>query len=67
MMRPRATLLMGTVDRGEYIVDVRAVAEAIVRRIRRRRRSEMLEAAQPGQDVPVRAHEREVAPGANLA
>jgi hypothetical protein len=33
MIRPRTTTLMGTVYRGEYVVDPRAVAEAIVARV----------------------------------
>ena len=65
MMRQRATLLMGTVHSGDYVVDVRAVAEAILRR-RRNRRSEMLEAAQAGDRRPVGADEQEPASGADI-
>jgi hypothetical protein len=68
MMRPRATLLMGTVYRGEYVVDPLAVAEAILKRSRRGwRRSRVLEPAQPGPDGAVRSHEDDAAPSPDLA
>jgi hypothetical protein len=68
MMRPRATLLIGTVYRGEYIVDPLAVADAILtRRGSRRRRSKVLEPAEPGADRPVRADEGDTASRPDLS
>lgn len=59
---------MGTVYRGEYVVDPLAVAEAIVERSlnRRRRRSKVLEASETGSDRPVRAHELDAATGTDV-
>ena len=68
MMRPQATLLMGTVYRGEYVVDPLAVAEAILQRsIGRRRRSKVLEAPESGSERPVRTYERDAASGPDVA
>ena len=67
MMRPQATLLMGTVCRGEYVVDPLAVAEAILERGIRRRRSPMLEASEAGSRRAIRAYERDAAPGPDVA
>jgi hypothetical protein len=68
MMRPRAALLMGTVYRGEYVIDTGAVAEAILaRRQRGRRPSEVVETLQSGSHGTVRAEERQAAPGADVS
>jgi hypothetical protein len=67
MMRPRATLLMGTVYRGEYVVDPLAVAEAILSRGVRRQPSKVLEASQAGSDRAARVYQRDVAPDPDLA
>ena len=67
MMRTRATLLMGTVYRGEYVVDTRAVAEAILSRRLRRRPSQMVETLQPGSHGAVRAEERQAASGPDVS
>jgi hypothetical protein len=56
---------MSSVYSGEYIVDPWAVAEAILSR-RRRRPSQLLEAAQVGPDRPVGTEQHEPAPGADL-
>ena len=61
MMRPRTTLLMGTVYRGEYVVDPRAVADAMVKRGLASRRSPMLETAEVAPDRSVRSDERDSA------
>jgi hypothetical protein len=67
MMRPRATLLMGTVYRGEYVVDPMAVAQAMLDRGMRRRPSKLLEASQAGSERTVRTYERQSAPSPDLA
>ena len=68
MMRPRASLLMGTVYRGEYVVDPLAVADAILkRRGARTRRSQVLETSQSGPDGAVGTHERNAAPEPDAA
>jgi hypothetical protein len=61
MMRPQATLLMGAVYRGEYVVDPVAVAEAILER-RTTRRSRVLEASEAGSERTIRAYKRDTAP-----
>jgi hypothetical protein len=68
MIRPRTTFLMGTVSRGEYVVDPRAVAEAILDRVRNRRGSPaVLEAVEVGADRSVGSAKREPAAGPDLA
>jgi hypothetical protein len=67
MMRARATLLMGTVYRGEYVVDTRAVAEAILRRRTPRRPSQMVEASQAGSGSTVGAEEPQATPGPDVS
>ena len=66
-MRPQATLLMGAVYRGEYVVDPLAVAEAILRRATSPGRSRMLEASEAGSERTIRAYERDAAPDPDVA
>jgi hypothetical protein len=66
-MRPQASVLMGTVYRGEYVVDPLAVAEAILERAIRRRRSRMLEAAEALSERSIRAYEGETAADPDLS
>jgi hypothetical protein len=66
-MRPQASVLMGTVYRGEYVVDPLAVAEAILERAIRSRRSRVLEAAEAMSERSIRAHEGEAAPDSDLS
>jgi hypothetical protein len=65
-MRPQASVLMGTVYRGEYVVDPLAVAEAILERAIRSRRSRVLEAAEAMSERSIRAHEGEPAADPDL-
>ena len=67
MMRPHATILMGTVYSGEYVVDPRAVAEAMLSRRHRRRPSKLVEAAKAGPPLAVGAEQRQAASGPDLA
>ena len=67
MMRPQATLLMGTIYRGEYVVDPLAVAEAIMNRQIRRRPSKLLEPSQARSDRSIRVYEREAAADSDVA
>lgn len=58
---------MGTVYRGEYVVDPVAVAEAILERGIGRRRSKLLEASQAGSERSIRSYQREAAAEPDLA
>jgi hypothetical protein len=66
-MRARATILMGSVYSGEYVVDPRAVAEAILSRRHRRRPSKLVEAAKAGPNLPAGSEQDQAAPRADLA
>lgn len=60
MIRPRTTFLMGTVYRGEYVVDARAVADAILDRVRHRHGSSpVLEAMEVGANPSVGSAKRD--------
>jgi hypothetical protein len=62
MIRPRTTLLMGAVYRGEYVVDPQAVAEAILERVRNRHGSSaVLKAVEVGAERSVGSAKHEPA------
>jgi len=67
MIRPQATLLMGTIYRGEYVVDPLAVAQAILDRGLKRRPSRLFEASQAGSERSIRAYKSDVAADPDLA
>jgi hypothetical protein len=67
MIRPRTTLLMGTVYRGEYVVDPQAVAEAILARVLHRHGSSpVLKAVEVGADRSVGSAKHEPAARSDL-